>query len=113
RPPTPPRGGAPWSRYPPSLRSTGVLPFPAYQRCPGSHAVRSSSLDGWRVVSWISATAFTDPVIAGACSAVGPVVAHLEPEEVPGTQRHQHLSVVADLGESLTPEQAERLASPI
>src|SRR6476469_4597839 len=89
-------------RKPPSLRSTGVWPFAAYQRCCGSQAVSSSSLVGSSVVWWISATPPTH-------SSGGPVAADLEPEEIPGTQCHQHLSVVPDLGQPLSAEQVDEL----
>src|SRR3954452_29696 len=102
--PTSPAGSS--SRKPPSLRSTGVRPLAAYQRCWGSHAVSRSSLDGASVVRWISATTLTH-------SSVGAVAADLEPEEVPGTQCHQHLPVVTDLGEALAAEQVDQLGSGV
>src|SRR6186997_2075304 len=105
-PTAPPRSSR---RKPPSLRSTGVRPFAVYQRCCGSQAVSSSSLVGSSVVRWNSATPLTHR--AGGCPgfAVGPVAADLEPEEIPGTQCHQHLSVVPDLGKPLPAEQVDEL----
>src|ERR1044072_462830 len=91
--PTSPAGSS--SRNPPSLRSTGVRPFAAYQRWFGSQAASSSSLPGSSVVRWIS--------------AMDLVPSHLEPEEVPRTQCQEHLPVVADLGETLAPEEVDEL----
>src|SRR5215204_4642594 len=105
--PTWPAGSS--RRNPPTLRSAGVRPFAAYQRCRGSQEVSSSSFDGEGVVRWISATSLTRPDAHGPRAAVGPVALHLEPEEVAGTQRHEHLSVVTDLGKPLPAEQVDEL----
>src|SRR5262245_12613081 len=94
--PTWPAGSS--RRHDHSLRSTGRLPFAAYQRCRPIHGTSSSSLVGVRVAfRWIS--------------AMGSPGNEPQPEEVARAERQRDRAVVGDLREALSAEEVGELGA--